>query len=354
MFWLTIYENKVEYRLDKYLSEILWLSRNFVARLIDGRYIYMAKDAKKAKIAEESEWFEIAAKDKIYPKKSYTPCKWDNIYITNMDRFEDGGILAESPKIDIEIRYHNNPEIEKSDYLIIYKPKWVLSHPNSMRDIESPSISWWLYHRFGKLEGIGNFIRAGLVHRLDKETDGLMIVVLTENGLKHFQKLFQSKSTVQTLQDKESIPFRKFYYAICDVGSLGRRFLGDVWDNLPFVINEPVIPKVPYYPNDVIGITKIISRKYIYDGNNLENKNNLTSGEVANIWSQMPNKININLEILTGKTHQIRYHLSKYWLPIVGDYLYNNWFDKTWPQMQLTACRLEREDLDWQYMILDL
>lgn len=349
MFWLTIYENKVEYRLDKYLSEILGLSRNFVSRLIEGKYIYTQKiKGEKDKKIKDIEIMEIAEKDKIYPKKSYTPCRWDNIYITNMDRFEDGGILAESPKIDIEIRYHNNLEIDKSDYLIIYKPKWVLSHPNSMRDIESPSISWRLYHRFGKLEGIGNFIRAGLVHRLDKETNGLMIVVLTENGLRHFQKLFQSKSTAQTLQDKESVPFRKFYRAMCDVSSLGRKFLGEVWDNLPFVINEPVIPKVPYYPNDVMGITKIVSWKYIYQWNNL------TSDEVINTWSQTPNKININVEILTGKTHQIRYHLSKHWLPIVGDYLYNNWFDTKWPQMQLTACRLEREDLNWQYMILDL
>jgi 23S rRNA-/tRNA-specific pseudouridylate synthase len=54
------------------------------------------------------------------------------------------------------------------------------------------------------MPSIGNFIRAGLVHRLDRETDGLMIIVKTERGLKHFQALFHAKSKAETLEAKES------------------------------------------------------------------------------------------------------------------------------------------------------
>jgi len=53
------------------------------------------------------------------------------------------------------------------------------------------------------LPTIGNFIRAGLIHRLDKETDGLMIVAKTEKGLAHFKQLFQEKSESQTIEEKE-------------------------------------------------------------------------------------------------------------------------------------------------------
>lgn len=48
--------------------------------------------------------------------------------------------------------------------------------------------------------------------------------------------------------------------------------------------------------------------------------------------------IQLNLEILTGRTHQIRYHLSHHGLPIIGDYLYGNPDDKE--PMQLTAYKL--------------
>lgn len=342
MISLCVRENRWEARIDKYLSDLLWLSRNFIARLLEWKYIYIAKidNNKPIDQVRSIDWNnDISPENQIFPKKSYIPLVHDNIYITNTDRFEDSGILAESPNININILYSNHLEPEKSDYLIIYKPKWVLSHPNSVRDVESPSISGWMYHRFWKLPNIGNFIRAGLVHRLDKETDGLMIVVLTEKWLNHFQNLFQSKSLGKTLKEKEAVPFHKFYRAVCDVNPLGRNFLLEITEKMPYIISEPVIPKVPYYPNDVIGITKIASYEYIYHGHSLTD---VSFGQRANLF----------VEILTGKTHQIRYHLSKHGLPIVWDYLYNNGFDPKWLPMQLTAYRLDWQDIDGSYKTL--
>jgi 23S rRNA pseudouridine1911/1915/1917 synthase len=48
--------------------------------------------------------------------------------------------------------------------------------------------------------------------------------------------------------------------------------------------------------------------------------------------------VKLELEILTGRTHQIRYHLSHHGLPIIGDYLYGD--SETKEAMQLTACRI--------------
>ena len=49
--------------------------------------------------------------------------------------------------------------------------------------------------------------------------------------------------------------------------------------------------------------------------------------------------VNLNLQILTWRTHQIRYHLSNHWLPILWDYLY--WNEDDVIPMQLTAYKLE-------------
>lgn len=61
--------------------------------------------------------------------------------------------------------------------------------------------------------------------------------------------------------------------------------------------------------------------------------------------------VHLNLEILTGRTHQIRYHLSNHGLPILGDYLYGN---ENKEPMQLTAYRLEFIDVDGENMCLEI
>jgi 23S rRNA-/tRNA-specific pseudouridylate synthase len=62
--------------------------------------------------------------------------------------------LDEAPDIDIPIVK------EEDDYLVINKPKGVLSHPNSIWDISTPSVVGFLYHRYSSLPSVGNFIRA--------------------------------------------------------------------------------------------------------------------------------------------------------------------------------------------------
>jgi 23S rRNA-/tRNA-specific pseudouridylate synthase len=68
------------------------------------------------------------------PKKSYTLQTDDHITIATFMRYLDGGILDETPEWDIDIRH------ETDDYLVIWKPKFVLSHPTSIRNINIPSV----------------------------------------------------------------------------------------------------------------------------------------------------------------------------------------------------------------------
>ncbi|MEI7562729.1 MAG: pseudouridine synthase [bacterium] len=107
------------------------------------------------------------------------------------------------------------------------------------------------------MPSIGNFIRAGLLHRLDKETDGLMIIAKTERGLAHFKKLFSQKSESQTIKEKEAVPLKKMYKATSKVTPEGKLFLESITD-FPFFIQENVLAKVPY-TSPKLGITKILS-----------------------------------------------------------------------------------------------
>jgi 23S rRNA pseudouridine1911/1915/1917 synthase len=231
--------------------------------------------------------------------------------------------LDEAEKIDIPIVR------EEEDYVIINKPKWVLSHPNSIRDAKKPSVVAFLYQHYKNLPSYSNFIRAWLVHRLDKDTDGLMIVAKTEKWLQHFKSLFQEKSESSSLEEKESTPLQKYYRAICEITPKWTEFLDEmkrIW--LPYYIQEVVVAKVP---NCVpkIWITKVLSF------------------EEMEKWL-----VKIQLQILTWRTHQIRYHLSNHGLPIQWDYLYGKENENI--PMQLTAWKLEYLDLDGKMQVIEI
>lgn len=309
-------------RIDTRLSSQFSYSRNFFHHII-------------------SRW-GIKVWSKII-KKSYRLKSNDEVFIDDLKRYLSPVILEEAPQIQIPII------LEKEDYIIINKPKWVLSHPNSVWEVNYPSVVWFLYHNFKNLPSIGNFIRAGLIHRLDKDTDGLMIVAKTEKWLAHFKELFQQKSNIippnvilgesEGSKDKleHNIPIRKFYKATSITTILWEEFIKKIENNLPYYIQETVHAKVPN-PIPKMWITKILEISHCH----LEH----TEGSEFDKW-----EISLNLEILTWRTHQIRYHLSNHWLPIVWDYLYGT--ENKIP-MQLTAYRLEFIDPDWKKIELEI
>jgi len=315
--WSWDLSSDKEERIDTWLTKQFPYSRNFFHHII------------------ERNWISINNK-KI--KKSHKLKQWDQIFIDDLSRYLSPVILDEAPNIQIPVI------LEKEDYLIINKPKWVLSHPNSVREVSYPSVVWFLYHNYKNLPTIWNFIRAWLLHRLDKDTDGLMIIAKTEKWLTHFKKLFQQKSESDLIEDKESAPIKKFYRAICHTTPQWQEFISEISPQLPYYIQELVIPKIPHYIPK-FWITKILSFCAP-----LEKELSALAD-----WGFKKNKseslMKFNLEILTWRTHQIRYHLSNHGLPIVGDYLY--WKEEE-ISMQLTAYRLEFIDPDWNHQTIEI
>lgn len=288
-------------RIDVFLTKYFDMSRNFFHHLFQKQAISV---------------------NNKFIKKSYVLKNNDIIEIVDLNRFTWPLLLDESPNIELKVL------LEKDDYLIIYKPKWVLSHPSSIWDVKVPSVVGFLYFRYKTLPSIWNFIRAWLIHRLDKNTDWLMIVVKTEQWLSHFKNLFKQKSESQTIEQKELVPLKKFYQATVNITDIWSNFLDSINWKYPYYINEIVQTKNTFNKNYKIWITKILNVELLD-------------------W----NKALLNIEILTGRTHQIRYHLSKYWLPIVWDELY--WLWENIP-MWLTAYKLEFLDNEWEHISMTI
>ena len=157
-----------------------------------------------------------------------------------------------------------------------------------------------------------------------------MIIAKTEKWLQHFKKLFQAKSESKHIDQKEQTELKKFYRATAYLTPEGKKFIEWIKE-FPYIIQEPVIAKLPH-TMPKIWITKIL---------NIQQNDNLQLGTG-----------NLQLEILTGRTHQIRYHLAHHGLPIVGDYLYGD--SKETKPMQLTAYKLIFRDPENKIITIEI
>lgn len=144
-----------------------------------------------------------------------------------------------------------------------------------------------------------------------------MIIAKSEKGLEHFKTLFKAKSESEALEEKKAVPLKKWYHATCELTPQGEAFLAEITEKLPFIISEEVRAKVPNC-TPKRGITQIEKIKKTED------------------WT-----VELFLQIFTGRTHQIRVHLSNHGLPILGDYLYGK---EAEVPVQLTAYQLEFKD----------
>ena len=315
---LTINDIQAWSRLDIVLSQYFGLSRNFFHHLFTRGAVTKVKNPP---VYDHPLWQGGTWK---MLKKSHLCKTWDVINIADMNRFDDETCLAESPHIKLPILW------ETSDYAVIYKPKWVYSHPTSLREISQQSVVGFMYHHYGSVPSIGTFVRAWLLHRLDRETDGLMIVALSERGLAHFRALFHDKSSADTIDAKDAILLKKRYRCTvqCDHEKVIDMFK-HIQYKLPYIIDQAVIANVPWaMTKDAITILHWIT--FI-----------------------STNQAQLELEILTWRTHQIRIHCAQVLKsPIIGDTLY--WTKRqSWPMM-LTAFRLSFTDPTWLTQTIEL
>ena len=184
---------------------------------------------------------------------------------------------AEAENIPIDIVY------EDDDIIVVNKPKGMVVHP-AAGNYTGTLVSALLYHCGERLSAIGGVVRPGIVHRIDKDTSGLLVVA--KNDAAH---LFLSE------QIKEHRVSR-IYHAIT-VGALDEDFTVD----LP----------IGRHPTD---------RKKMA----VTEKNSKNAVTHVSVLERFSGASYIRCELETGRTHQIRVHLSHKNRPLLGDLVYGS------------------------------
>lgn len=252
---INVQENDVGKRIDAYLSANTEYSRTNIQRLIENEKIKV--NDKKTKVS-----YKVQLNDKI---------------VIEEEEPVDTGLKAQD--IPIDVLYEDN------DILVVNKPKGMVVHPANGNP-DGTLVNAVMAICKDSLSGIGGEIRPGIVHRLDKDTSGALIIAKND------------KAHINMSEQIKNHEVEKTYIALVK---------GHVKEN-EATINMP------------IGRSTKDRKKMAVSKNG---KNAITHFKVLKRFKHK-NYTLLEIKIETGRTHQIRVHLSEIGYPVVGDTVYSN------------------------------
>lgn len=250
---LTVNEAFNSERIDKFLScKMENVSRSAAQKLIDDGNVRV---------------------NFIIVSKNYKVKTGDKVVIVIP---EPKTLEAKPQDIPLDIRY------EDSDLLVVNKPKGMVVHP-AAGNFDGTLVNALLYHCKGSLSGIGGVVRPGIVHRIDKDTSGLLIVA--KNDMAHVSLAEQIKAHSFT-REYQSVVYGRF-------------------KTTEGTVDAP------------IGRHTTDRKKMTVTTKN--SKNAVTHYKVINEYKDFTH---LGLRLETGRTHQIRVHMSYIGHPVAGDAVY--------------------------------
>ena len=250
----NVTEKNINQRLDMYIASLdLDLSRSMAQKMIEkGQVLVNGK----------------------LPKASYKTKLGDRVEIEILEPKETN---LEAQDIPLDIVY------EDDDILVVNKQKGMVVHPGN-GNLDGTLVNAVLNHCKGNLSGIGGEIRPGIVHRLDKDTSGL--IVIAKNDKAHI-------SLSKQIQDRK---VKKIYTALV----------------------RGVIPEDTATIDMPIGRSNTDRKKMAV---RKDGKEAITHIKVVKRYEKYTL---IRVKIDTGRTHQIRVHMAEIGYPVVGDEVYSN------------------------------
>lgn len=248
-------ESKTGIRIDKFIAEqFADFSRSQIQKLIEDGYVF--------------------ADEEIITNKNF---KTRNGDVYQIILPEPSAATPVPENISLDILY------EDADLIVINKPAGMTVHPAAGVH-NGTLVNAILYHCKGSLSGIGGVARPGIVHRIDRNTSGILVVAKNDLAHRRLADQFFEHSIERT------------YYA--------------------FVYNTPSPLKGTIEGNIARSSYDRKKMAIVQHGG----KHAITHYETINIYNNAVSLIKCNLE--TGRTHQIRVHLSSIGCHLVGDDVY--------------------------------
>ncbi len=260
-------------RLDKLLSEVCGITRSAAVRLIEAGGVTLTGATGKESLPDKN-----------------TKLRSGDVLTAILPEAEAYDVSPENIPLDVVY--------EDTDIVVVNKPVGMVVHP-APGNYTGTLVNALLYHCGDSLSGVGGVKRPGIVHRIDKDTSGLLVVAKNDDA--HVVLSAQLKTHTVS----------RIYHALCvgnlkeDKGTLNYPIGRNPTDRKKMAAFSPETPT-----GDSGGAIRSAVTHYTV----------LERFPVGAKWGQSFTYVKCELE--TGRTHQIRVHMAATGHPLLGDPLY--------------------------------